>query len=404
MTDASPGTFREKWSRYTLFALCALAFCVNLGTALVSISKLFVLIALLGQMSLDGRQIFNLRNLKSSKVYLSILAAVGWMLFSMVWSEASLAVQWKYFYGHSRLLWLFVFVYLLQTPARAITALKWLVLGQSLVVVLSWLMWLGVPIPWTKTSLEKAVPFTSTLEQPVMSTLALVLLWNFRDHWQNLWGKPLVRGLMLLIAINVVFVMTGRTGYLVLFTFLGIELLRRLPLRHAWLAVVLPVLLAVTLYEVSPRFAQRVTEIKTNALAYQGHDVTTSEGQRIDMWYRSILAIQKRPLLGYGVGSYPEVYRAEGGLIQEVVSAPEQQYFLWWVDSGLVGVVLLLSFFYALLDESRKLTVSASNALINTTAITFVMGLMNCPLFGVGTGEFFLLIMAALLLFRKPQS
>jgi O-antigen ligase len=370
---------------------------------MVSLSKLLVLVALVGQVVLDGREIFNLQRLRSSKVYLSILLAVGWMLFSMLWSQAPVHDQWKYFYGHSRLVWLLAFVYLLRTPDRAMTVLKWLVIGQTLVVALSWLMWLGVPIPFTKAPLEKGIPFTSTLEQPVMSTGALVLLWTFRQHWQSAWGRGLVWCLMLLFAVNIVFVMTGRTGYLVLFTFLGIELVRWLPVRFVWLAFVLPALLAATLYQVSPRFADRVEQIKTNSLAYQGQDVSTSEGQRLDMWYRSVLAVEKKPLLGYGVGSYPEVYRAEGGLIKDIVSAPEQQYLLWWVDSGLVGVLLLLSFFFALIDESRRLTAHASSALISTTAIAFVMGMMNCPLFGVGIGEYFLLIMAALLLFRKPQ-
>jgi O-antigen ligase len=403
-TPQSEGAFQTKWAKYSLFSLCALAFCVNLGTAMVSLSKLLVLIALLGQMFLDGRKIFNWQALVSSKVKVAIVLAVGWMLFSMTWSEAPSVDQWKYFYGHSRLLWFFAFAYLLRNQERAMTALTWLVLGQLLVVVLSWLMWLGLPIPGTKAPLEKGIPFTSTLEQPVMSTVALVLLWGFRDHWQALWGKRVVFGLMAMVVINIGFVMTGRTGYLVLLTFLGIELLRRLPLKYAWLAFVLPVLFAATLYEVSPRFADRVTQIKTNSLAYQGRDVSTSEGQRIDMWYRAALGIEKKPLLGYGVGSYPQVYRAEGGLIQDVVSAPEQQYLLWWVDAGLVGVVFLLSFFAALLYEARGLATQASETLVTTTAIAFVMGLMNCPMFGVGTGEFFLLIMAALLLFKKTQA
>ena len=395
--------FAAWWPKYTLFAVSALAVCVSLGTATVSLAKLLVLVGVLGQLMIDGLQVRRFQWSQAPKVYGAILLALGWMLLSMLWSEADLSDQWKYFYAHARLLWVLAFVYLLKDQLRAMKALKWLVLGQLFVVGLSWLMWTGVPVPFTKPPIEKAIAFTSSLEQPVMSSLLLVLLWSFRGHWSRAWGRWTVSLLMLLVLANISFAMTGRTGYLVLFVFLAMELFRGVPRKMAWVALVVPLLFALGLYEVSPRFAERVGQVKTNSLAYQGQDVTTSEGQRIDMWYRALLGIEKKPILGYGVGSYPQVYRAEGGLIQGVVSQPHQQYLLWWIDAGLVGLLLLFSFFAALLYDARQLQPSAAAALVTTTAIAFVMGMMNCPLFGVGMGEYFLLIMAALLLFRKPQ-
>ncbi len=396
--------FQRRWHGYTLFAICALAFCVSLGTAMVSIAKALVLVGVVGQVALDGRKLLGLNLRSAPRVYWAVLLAVSWMLVTMLWSEAPQHDQWKYFYGHSRLLWLLAFVYLIRNQERAWTAIKWVVFGQIFVVILSWLMWAGVPIPFTKAPLEKGIPFTSYLEQPVMSVVVLALLWTLESHWSQLWGKRLTWLLMVLVLANVCFVMTGRTGYVVLLTFIGLELLRRLPLRHAWLAFALPALLAVALFEVSPRFAERVTLIKTNSLAYEGTDVSTSEGQRLDFWYRSVKGIQEKPWLGWGVGSFPKVYRAEGGLVPGVVSWPEQQYLFWWVDAGLIGLMLLLSFFLALLYDSRQLIASAASALINVTAVVFVMGMFNSPLFGVGTGEFFLVIISCLLLLRKNHS
>lgn len=394
---------RAMWSRYTLRAMCALAFCVSLGTALVSIAKLFVLIALIGELVLDGRKVFRFQWKEAPKVYWSVVLAVAWMFITMFWSEAAISDQWKYFYGHSRLLWLLVFVYLLQTQTRAKLALNWLVFGQLFVVTLSWLMWFGVPVPFTKEPLANAAVFDSYIEQSVMSTLLLTLLWCFKEYWQSIFGKKLYVAIALLVAANVVFVLTGRTGYLVILTFFGVELFRRLPFRHAWVAFVVPVVLAVTFYHVSPRFAARVSESIAHVTAYDGQDAVTSEGQRFDMWYRAVLGIEKKPFLGHGVGSYPRVYTEEGGLIIGGASQPHEQYLLWWVDSGLVGVLLLLSFFVALVYDSRRLVGPASAALVNTTAIAFVMGFLNCPLFGVGMGEYFLIVMAALLLFQKIE-
>lgn len=90
--------------------------------------------------------------------------AVAWILISMTWSDAPVLTKWKYFYLHSKFLWLAVVFYLIVNKDRALTTLKWLIYGQILVVSISWLMWLGVEVPLTRMPLKNGVAFTSTLE------------------------------------------------------------------------------------------------------------------------------------------------------------------------------------------------------------------------------------------------
>ena len=338
------------------------------------------------------------------KVFIWMLVAIIWMLMSMTWSQASELTQWKYFYAHTRFLWLAILYFLIGNKARGVSVLKWLIYGQILVTCISWLLWLEVEVPFTRRPLEKGIAFTSTLEQPVMAVLVLIILWNFRQYLTKQWGEWFVRSAIISMALNIVFVMSGRTGYLVFLLFLAIEIYWALPSRWRWLTLLSPIIFSMFFYSVSPVFSKRIIEIETNSQAYFQNESLSSEGERLDMWKRTITGILKKPILGYGVGSMPEVYSGEEGLIKAPLSQPHQQYLFWWAEFGLIGLMIMLGFFFALIKDSRLLDSEARNSLLSVIAVLFVMGLFNCPFFGVGMGEFFFLEIAALLAIRGGAS
>lgn len=392
------------WNRFTLISVCILAFCVSLGAATVSLAKALVLACLLSQLFLNKRKNFEFKLVQVPSIFIWMFFALIWMLISMSWSQATDRVQWQYLYGHTRFLWIGAIYFLIRTKDRALSALKWLIYGQVFVVALSWVMWLGMDTPFTRRPLEKGIAFTSTLEQPVMTVLALIALWVFRDYWKKLWGNWFVPLAIAAMALNIVFVMSGRTGYLVFLLFITIEIFRWLPTRWRLMAILSPVILVVIFYVVSPVFSKRVGEIVTNSQAYLQKESLSSEGERLDMWKHTISGILKRPIQGYGVGSMPELYKEEGGLIKGDLSQPHQQYLFWWAEFGLIGLVIMLGFFFVVIKDSLLLDSKAKLSLQSVTAVLFVMGLFNCPFFGVGMGEFFFLEIAALLAIKGNAS
>ena len=323
---------------------------------------------------------------------------------SMAWSDATEVTQWQYFYAHTRFLWLAIIYFLIGTKVRGLLVLKWLIYGQIFVTCISWLLWLGVEVPFTRRPLEKGIAFTSSLEQPVMAVLVLIVLWNFRQYLTKQWGEWFVRLAIIAMALNIVFVMSGRTGYIVFILFLAIEIYRTLPSRWRWLSLLTPIILSIIFSAVSPVFSKRLSQIETNSQAYLQKESLSSEGERLDMWKHTISGILKKPILGYGVGSMPDVYSAEEGLIKAPLSQPHQQYLFWWAEFGLIGLMIMLGFFFALIKESRLLDSEAGTSLLSVIAVLFVMGLFNCPFFGVGMGEFFFLEIAALLAIRGGAS
>ena len=395
-------TYSEAWDRYTLFALCSLAFCVSLGAATVSITKLILLIGFIVQIAIDRKKIFQFNPIKNIPIiFLWMIAAVVWSLISMTWSDATVLDQWKYFYSHTRFLWLAVVYYLLMTKGRALKTLKWLIYGQIFVVCISWLLWSGIEVPLTRRPIEKGIAFTSTLEQPVMTVLVLIVLWGLRDYWIKLWSGWFLQLIILVMLLNIIFVMSGRTGYIVLLIFIAIELFRLLKGSWRLLAFLSPIILSMVFYAVSPTFSKNLVEIQTNTQSYFETQAHSSEGLRLEMWRASMHAVLSKPILGYGIGSMPEVYKVNGEMIKEPVSQPHQQYLFWWVEFGFIGLMIMLGFFFAVIIDSTKIDNEAKNTLHSTIAVLFVMGLFNCPFFGVGLGELFFLEIAAILRIRE---
>ena len=392
------------WDQYALVSACILAFCVSLGTATVSLAKALVLLAFLIQLVLKKKKIFESRFLQIPLVFIWMLVALVWMLMSMTWSQASELTQWQYFYSHTRFLWLAIIYFLIGSKVRGLLVLKWLIYGQIFVTCISWLLWLGLELPLTRRPLERGIAFTSTLEQPVMAVLVLIILWNFRQYLTKQWGEWFVRLAIIAMAFNIVFVMSGRTGYLVFLLFLTIEIYRALPKRWRWFSLFSPIIFSIIFYAASPIFSKRIAQIETKSQAYLQKESLSSEGERLDMWKHTISGILKKPILGYGVGNMPEVYSGEGGLIKAPLSQPHQQYLFWWAEFGLIGLMIMLGFFFALIKDSRLLDSEARNSLLSVIAVLFVMGLFNCPFFGVGMGEFFFLEIAALLAIRGDAS
>ena len=118
------------------------------------------------------------------------------------------------------------------------------------------------------------------------------------------------------------------------------------------------------------------------------------------MWRGSVNGILIKPIFGYGVGSMPDVYKEYGGRLNKQISQPHQQYLFWWVEFGLVGLLIMLGFFYTLIKDSCQLIQEAQYALRSILAVLLVVGLFNCPFFGVGMGEFFFLEIAVILRLR----
>ena len=401
--------WQHRWQSFAVFSVSFLAVSVSLGVAMVSIAKLLLLIAVVGQLFFDVKH----RSFPSIKLWPSmkwwILLAMVWMSLSFLWTESSSADALAAWGRHSRILWFIPVLYLLRSPEQSLLTLKWFVAGMVVMMISSWALVAGLRVPWAtaKELPSLGIVHGSTLEQPVLLTFLAVVLWFMRDHWPQGHWRWVPIGILLLTVLNVFFVMTGRSGFLVMLVFISMAVWWQLPKRWRWLVVGLPFVLAALMMVLSPRFQTKTSQVVKDVISYQQGSVESSQGQRLDYWHRSLLAVQEKPLIGHGVGSWRMNYHRLGGMQADAPSNPHQQYLLWLVEAGVVGCILFLGLLFAQYKDAQALPANDRQALTTVTAIAAVMGLMNCPYFGAGMGECLVYLAASLFAignFRRKQT
>jgi len=387
------------WRRFNDYAIFSLAISVNLGAALVSISKALLIVSLVLYFILDRPWKKQIDWIKTPWVMWTILLSMLWLFITYWWSDAQAGVFWASINRHARIMLILLVFILISSKKSIYKTIQFLIIAHLFVLVLSYLMWLGVFIPFMQNKLpyEYAVPFTSSLEQPVMSALVVVLIWFFKDKWTHIYGKVPVYIAAVLCFFNVFFIMMGRTGFIVMLLALTFIVFFELPKRFKWVALVLPIILGYALFSISPRLQSRTLEIQSGFKEYQEGNIEKSESLRLDYWHRSFLSIKEHPISGSGVGSWRDKYQEYGGKESNPPTNPHNQFLLWWVEAGSIGFILLITLFVALYRDASKLDQQESKALICITTLAIVMSLFNCPFYGVGMGEFFMLLFACLL-------
>lgn len=166
-------SIRSHWDNLTLLAICTFALSVNFGVALVSLTKLLLLITLFGQFWRDGWMGIKNRLRQMPVTIWVVLTALLWVALTALWTEAAFNEALVAYLKHARFVWLFVVLYLIGSTERAWTLLLWLGVGQFLMLITSWMLWLGIPMPFTKADYppELGIVSSSTLEQPIMITV-----------------------------------------------------------------------------------------------------------------------------------------------------------------------------------------------------------------------------------------
>jgi len=392
------------WS-FRLGLVCLAALSVSLPMAWISLAKVLVfvtaLVVLLGHVA--GRrtdpQIRQLWTPWALAVLLLFSACSLW------WTGADLASALESFIKHAKLLEVVLLVSLIRSVAEARMAITFFACGQAFVLLSSWLMFIGIAVPWHANAPTPYVVFSTYLDQSIMFATTASVFWYLRSD--KLWPRWLGIVLAALALANTLLLLEGRSGYAVALTALALAAMWTMPprLRLATL-VITPVVLLLGLSLGSAQVQERVTKILRESQEYasgQTVQMESSSGWRLNAWRRSLQAIQDKPLLGHGVGAWtPAVKRLEGSAATKVFgegnhSNPHQEYLLWGVELGVGGSLLLLAALACMARDALRFPTNVQRATLAVLAATAVACLFNSALYDDLMGDFFCVALGLLM-------
>lgn len=390
------------WLARTPAALgIAAAGVVSLPMAGVSVLKLLIFITALILLALVllKRHPRVLGGLPGSQVATASMVALGALALSALWTTADADAAASAFVKSSKLL-LPLFMLLFLREARHVRmALAVFFAFQAFIVLSTWWIsligrpaWFG-PMPLANLPTKAPAVFTTYLDQSIMNAVTAALAWHLRAAFKPTWARAALTALAGLCLVTA-FVLPGRSGHVVALGLIGLGVLWALPQRFKLLAVVAPVLALAALLALSPKALDRAKQGVTEAQKFQTSGAANSSiGERLHYWSVSAALIAERPLSGFGLGSWNREYQR--GAVDKNPPAhakgirnPHQEFLLWGVQLGVAGMVLLLLWFGALLQDARRFATAASRAAQSAVAGLFLACLFNSAIFDALIGDF----------------
>lgn len=206
-----------------------------------------------------------------------------------------------------------------------------------------------------------------------------------------------------LAALNVLTMVKGRTGYVVIVVLAAYLVASRLRWRGRIAMVLAGVLAVAGLFTVSDTFRERIDRTVAEAREWRpGTSSTTSIGQRLDYYSTTVGMIARRPLIGAGTGGFEAAYTEQvQGTDTPPSKNPHNQYLL---VTGQLGVIGLAAFVGLLVvawrgsarlptvpeqDMARGLVLAmATGCLFNSLLLDHTEGMLFCWLLAVLFGGY----------------
>ena len=336
----------------------------------------------------------------------AVLITLCAFALSLLWTIAPDADAWGSVAKYGKLLVVVLLMALIRDRREALYALSWFVLAQFFLVFSSWALFLHLPVPWATSNmaLKEYAVFSSYLDQGIMGAVLAAICWHLRNLVPGRFGRHIAIAAAVLTLLNVLFVLSGRSGHVVAIAMLSLAIMWQLPTRLRALVLLLPFLLATALFLSSAKVRERLTMVKNEVQSYSSqHKSDTSSGIRLELWREAIAIIADHPFAGLGVGSWSTEYNRlelKKNPAQRPIDGngnPHQEYLQWGVQLGLPGIALLLGLFASVFLDTRHMEPAVARAAQSTLAALMVACLFNSSLYDALIGDFFCVTLGLLL-------
>ena len=378
--------------------------------AIISISKLLLIVGGLFILVFTHSSRPNYAETQQKLPYFvtpyAVLSALLVFSISLLWTSAGNQEALGALAKYGKLLIIPLLILLIHTRHEAVFAVTVFVASQAFLLASSWFLYWGVPLWWATSIMSKThyAVFSSYLDQGIMAAVLASVCWHFKHLVQKKHGYSVMVFVAVVATLNALFVLVGRSGHAVAIVLLSVAIMWELPKKIRPLVLLLPFVIAFLLFFVSGAVQQRMTLVVAEV---QNHSydapTTTSTGTRLNLWEAALTIMSQHPLKGSGVGSWTPEYNilksARNSAHVPIASNgnPHQEYLMWGVQLGYVGIFLLLAFFAAIWSDSRKLPKPYCRAAQSVLLALVVACFFNATLYDAYIGDFFCVTLGLLM-------
>lgn len=391
------------WNRLKLIVIGLVALSVSLPIAWISLAKVFLLVGGIVNITfnhLNDREKIQTSDMKISKLIWLIIII---FLVSVLWSVGYINVALVALIKHAKILEIPLLFILIKNIKEARVGIFYFMIGQTFLLISSWLLFLNIDIPWAFSSQNNTVVFSSYLDQSMIFVAMAAIFWHLRN--ENIWPKALSITTAFAALTNVFLFLDGRTGHIMGIAAIALSTMWVVPKKYRIIAfVVTPFFLTVALFFGSNQFQNRILTASSELGNYmkQG-EIHSSSGWRLNAWHQSVKAIIENPLYGHGVGSWAvTVKRIQGDSDSSIFaegssSNPHQEFLLWGVELGLGGIFLLIIFLLFIAREAWQFSVNIQRAVLAVLAALIIACLFNSAIFDDLIGDYFCIVLGLLM-------
>jgi O-antigen ligase len=355
------------------WATVALGFSLPISVALNNILIGIILLCWLASGGFRDK----LARLRASPVALASLAFLALLLAGMAWGPGAPRDGLNAFGKYADLLLVALLCMLVIGERHQRLGLLAFGAAMGVTLIASYGIWLEV-LPVKELGGARGpnnpVVFKLQITHGILMALAAFLAAVAALHARSPRLKALAAGACLLAVFNVLFMVQGRTGYIVLGAlalYLFVSLWRW---RGVAVAAIAGVLAVGTAHLVDAPMLGRIATAKAELDDWQaGRGYGTSTGLRLNYYRTSLAIIEEHPLIGVGTGGFEIAYRQKvAGTGQAESNNPHNQYLLTTAQLGVPGLAALLAMFAAMWWQARRLAAPhrlAARGLVLTIAV-----------------------------------
>ena len=350
----------EKTYQYLLIAL---AFVMPLTVALANL--IIVIVVLLWIFSGNYKKKYN--EIINSKLMIASIVFYCIHVIGMLWTDD---LQWGLHILHKMWYFLLLWPVLFTIVNKEYTKyyIYAFLLAMAFTEIISYLIWFEAIPPFKNaTSASNPTPFMSHISFNPFLAFAIYLVIH-----EILFNKKLNKlmlglyGSFSVVMVCNMFITGGRAGHVAFFVMIMILIIQYFKEQRIKALIAILILLPgifITAYQTSPLFKERIHMAFNEIANYDLENVasrqivTSSVGVRILFSLNSWQIIKENPILGAGTGDFPSEYKKTSVLRSPMgpyATNPHNMYALVLVQSGIVGLLSMLSIMYYQIKLSFK--------------------------------------------------